>query len=578
MPEIPLFQGGQQAMLPALPGPVLDRERRLRVDAGGIITGLERVKRAGGAAADASMEPLMPLDMFAGEARGVQALAEGLQSASGVMTAFLERRQEAINNRNIGLAKNRMETAYAEHIAQRNPARPETWNDDLQQRFNGLKSQLSEDQTLSAFARNEVNAYLDNYLNQASNRVLIESGKALFGQEQDLHAAEIAKAKQDRNLPRAVELLAEGVPKGYWSDGSAQVQAIEIRKDMHALDRQDAMAANPRKFLEDLRKPVTDRPEFMRGMSEAEDISAEYNAIAALERGREAVTALYQADISSGKLSDPNDVWRKRSVYDPRGLLSDDDIETIMNLAASPDPNDPGYFERMHLNISRYSAKNDPSGAERAMIATTIGQRFKGPMEQELQAQLREQSERTKAAGLDALDGEYTRALNELNQMFEDGEFGSFKVPAANISYDHKIGKWVRSRDPWEPSGPPIPIRISEENERKLTAGAFKDKDGKTKPDVLIDDINARDEAARKLQMRRTLLQKRRAEGKYETPTGMMDEFKASIEQPTKESARLKLPTWETVPGNPLLPDPSQSPLPSEEQRKSLLNKYAPAR
>lgn len=534
----------------------MDTERRPRADFSGIIAGINRVASGQAAMVDASMQPTLDPQMFSGLERGQQALAAGIVNVGGVIQKFAEKRQDAINQHDIGKARVAMQAEYMTHLAERDKANPRGWNDDWAKRADGYRQRVMADKNLSPYAREEILSSLDQFNLTTSARLLLESSEVLHKETGDMLFAEREQARRDKNPAGVQEATAKLVANRNISPGEGARLLMEDADQDKAEKQANLIALDPRLVIAQLKLPENERVEELKGLSPAEIQKTEALAGASMQRNKASVLQRVQLDRDSGKLNHANQ-WANpqiRAQYDPTRALSDDEVLEVMDSFGKPF--DPMTFEIFHRRIAEYDAAKDSSGLERASIESQIALKMQGfpSYAKELADQLGARVAKSQA-GDDAFDGEFKAALGEVDSSMKSGKFGVWEVPADRISWDEKQSSWVRQREEWEGPGEPVRITVSQEDSRALRAKSAKDG-------ALIADLSTKDAAAQQAAMIRRTLEKGRASGLYKTPEDMSKAFRGMMGAATINEARGQL-------GEPAIL-PTEGDMPSMQQGASI--------
>lgn len=226
MPEIPLFNGGETVKTGAIPQMPLDNQRRPRADFRGIISGLGQVAQAQGLMAKAAEQPTLNVNMFSGLDEGYQALAKGIKDVGGFLQHYAEKRQEVINDRDVGRARNTMQEAYVKHLVERDRSRPESWGADFKTRVDGLKSTFAANKGLSQYARDQIANELESFQSSYQGRILIDSTENIHKEAGDQIVAGIERSKEageEQGVTSGYELL---VSKGHMNKGVAEQRKL----------------------------------------------------------------------------------------------------------------------------------------------------------------------------------------------------------------------------------------------------------------------------------------------------------------------------------------------------------------
>lgn len=241
MPEIPLINGGQTVKTGSIPNMPMDTERRPRADFRGIISGLNQIARGQSDMVAAGAPPLLDPNMFAGLERGQRVLAEGIAAGGEFLQHYALKRQEAINQRDIGRARSAMQEEYAKHQAERDKARPETWNADWTKRAEALRKRFGGDVNLSPFARDAIANDLDAFDVTTNARLLLESSEVIHKENGDMREARALEAREAGRVEDVIRIRTEQAANGDFSPG---VGAQLIMRDKEYMRRKEQDAAS----------------------------------------------------------------------------------------------------------------------------------------------------------------------------------------------------------------------------------------------------------------------------------------------------------------------------------------------
>ncbi|WP_038164747.1 hypothetical protein [Verrucomicrobium sp. BvORR106] len=242
MPEIPLFNGGQTIKTGNIPQMPMDTERRPRADFRGIIAGINRIADGQADLAKAAMQPTLDPQMFAGLDKGYQALAAGITSVGEVAQKYAERRQDAINQNDIGKAKSVMQAEYMTHLAERDKANPRTWNADWTKRAEALRQRFGADKNMSQYAREAIVADLDGFDAATNGRLLFESSEAIHKENGDMREASALESREAGDVNEVIRKRTEQAANGDFSTGVATQLILRDREYMRVKEQDKASA------------------------------------------------------------------------------------------------------------------------------------------------------------------------------------------------------------------------------------------------------------------------------------------------------------------------------------------------
>lgn len=211
MAIIPRFNSGN-AIAPAQQNnPVLDRERRPRVDAGAIIGALGQSAQAFAGFGQQAQAPTMPLDTYDGKYRGVNAIVQGAQSLNDALSGIAIARAEAKNYADVTNAVMGMEKVAGEFadwsMRPENAARPEAWADEWEGRITSYRNAVQANGDLSPAAREEVNRRLAVFSQREGIRVQTSATKATFQKARETGLARVMEAGRNGDVETGVAEL-----------------------------------------------------------------------------------------------------------------------------------------------------------------------------------------------------------------------------------------------------------------------------------------------------------------------------------------------------------------------------------
>ena len=141
---------------PATPrGPVLERERRARIDNGAALRGLNEVANE---LSQGGVE-IPNIDPETGQAgaRAIMSVGDGLRRVGGVIAEIREREAEARDYREVHEARMAMEREAAEfEIWQQTNRDPKTWEEESRRRIESFSTRYFEDRELSPRAERDI--------------------------------------------------------------------------------------------------------------------------------------------------------------------------------------------------------------------------------------------------------------------------------------------------------------------------------------------------------------------------------------------------------------------------------------
>lgn len=422
MPEIPLFNAGQSIKTGNVPQMPMDTERRPRADFRGIIAGINRIASGGQAMADAAMQPTLDPKMFSGLERGQQALAEGIMSVGGMMQKYAEKRQDAINQQDIGRARAAMQAEYMTHLAERDKANPRTWNADWTKRAETLRQRYGADKNLSQFAKDSILGDLDGFNVTTSARLLFDSSEAIHRENGDMIFSQIDQAKRDKNIPQVVALRAEAVAGGHQSQGRADIEAWNDVNEVKALQRADAIAEDPGKAWKILQLPVKDRPPEWQDMGPAQDVEAKSAALGSLFNRKRDLMTVFKSQIASGAIQNIEHVQNFAATYGAN-ILDQGDYEVMKGWLSGAAPINTSvdwnraYQAVQSLDLDRPEVE---VREEEARLKMMFERKFDGPMLQEATQMLEDRiKQRDDLAASDRRD-----LVEVAEREFKRGAFG----------------------------------------------------------------------------------------------------------------------------------------------------------
>lgn len=562
MATLPLFNNGDQPGVAKPNAPVLDRERRPRVDASGIMSALGQSAQA---FAEAAVDqPTMDPNTFTGQYAGLSALGQGVENLASALGQIALKRAEAKNYADVAEEETRM---LAEREAfnlwkDQNP-NPETWGPEWTRRMEGLKKGYQSRTDLAPQARAELDQRYGRFFTLGGLDVERSATKATFERARAAGEAKFLRAVEAKDFAGASATAEELHAGGYIFEDdmvSMQLRAKHQIEQAQLGDLSDAVAADLNEGFfgaaknrlaqaheaglisaEELRNQVTGIEQNEEYRTKAEDAGIEaqadpkgfladqdagkygflnngdnyklrQDALRAIEeQRRESLSTVRQAiDI------DPNR-GNKKTVDDYTDLpalddLSDTDKALLNQYLSGERINDMERFNQVRGLIWSYDPATDPNGTRANDIRATAEILFTGERRDEILSLFDEQVQflqSPKGFELAALQSSVTDRLSTLQDDVKAGRIGDYRVPgtAVEVFTDEKTGqKLYGVLDPngtYEKAagffGGVRKYRIVELSESdRLNIDRWKAE--KKNPPGEVDDLKARDDVFREAQ------------------------------------------------------------------------------
>lgn len=231
MPTIPLINNGGEGPVPQLPAPVLDRERRPRVNLGPQIAG---------AAALGNVRPAyLPRDFGLREDAALGSVGRAIEDTGDLMAALARKQADAKNTADVAASMLELETEYANWTTQRDPTNPSKWNEEWQERSNSRVQDLLEDDNLSPAAREILALRSSQYLGNTRISVAKDAANEEFKRAKSATMAQAMRAIESQDPVTFGAATAVGREEGYLYDH--EIEALDQRFDAEG-ERQDKQA------------------------------------------------------------------------------------------------------------------------------------------------------------------------------------------------------------------------------------------------------------------------------------------------------------------------------------------------
>jgi hypothetical protein len=195
MPQIPLIPGTN--LLPNLPAPVLDRERRPTVDNSGVIEAVGRLAKSGA-------QPMVP-DSLAAPYKALGAVGEAVAQAGDVMSAIAVQHQKNRDTIAIRNAEDKRDAAFAEFsLAREKEPDPSKWSDLFDTYAQKATSEIGKEK-MSNRAKVEVERRNHRWVN--------------------LTRIEVARASVSKTADRARQINEDGLELAIQTQNSERFEA-----------------------------------------------------------------------------------------------------------------------------------------------------------------------------------------------------------------------------------------------------------------------------------------------------------------------------------------------------------------
>lgn len=606
MAIVPHFNGGESIPVSRTARPAIDRERRHQVDAGSIMAALGQGAQS--IAASAVQTPTMPVGTFDGQYQGAQAFAAGLSNLGDAFTRIELARVEAKNYADVQETLTGAEVLATEfdNWRQENPD-PEKWGAEFQRRMGAFAKNYQSRKDLSPQARAEIDARLSRFGQLEAVRVQGAATKATIGRAREAGMARYQTLVDRQDLQGAVGTLDELESRGliyaddrvnmeldardkiearqidemknraetalYQGDVEGAKKLIaesplspdekeaQIAKVEHEHGRriklselQEAAVLNPAEVIGRLEKRDGDKWANESGLSIDDRVDVLNFAKAQANEYRVDAVNYAVEEIAAGRV---------KTEAQLKGLASYDELSAVDRSRLSQairdgSPNDPAEYSEMLTAVTGFDPADDPTGLKKADLLTGIAIRFKGAYADELSARLKEKIdgfEERKAevggmfgpvAGMDL-----TRSVSDVFSMIDEdtkaGVFGEWMKPAGQVK------------------------RLSQADAAKLKAGEIK-------AETMVEDLDAKADAARKALLFKQKVEaaSKRDEGK--TPAGLFDYYR-SLVAPDQDSRATRsidslLPTGTGIGGEASL-FPAGQTKEAVESADELIKRYA---
>lgn len=550
MPELPVFRN--PAATPRPGAPVLDREPRPRVNAGGLQSAIGQVAASARGSAMAQHMTPATAGHFGGE-RGAAAgaIAQGVAAVGQMLAGLHQRELDARNYADRSEANAYLKQVYADFETWKMESamgRPETWRPELERRMERAMTELQK-RGYSPMVQEQVAVDGQQFAANAAIRAQTDAVKESFRRAGAAADAKVQTGVLTGNRALVDEGLAEKAEYTGATPEELALEKLQAERQMDRADVQRLIDQDPQLVL-DLLSGAEDQHEVaaLKGLSLGERNDVQQQALAAIAKGKALVFEQARHDLVAGALVTADQFIAEVNAgrRDPGFLLSDEEIQQFAQSIGRVD-NDPVLYGQVLAEIANYDARNDPHGFAAATIRRGIAEQFDKEFGNELRQRLDAQADRTAVGGGSALDREYGVILNHVQGYLESGRFGDYAIPVhnagqrdASIWYDNDRDRWMRAPFPWE-DDEPVPIRISQEDARQLTIAVDNSDVRKLLENTIITDLDARTDAAARAEQVRRALEEGREAGRITTPQEMHDEAERMLEEHLGEAARQAL-------------------------------------
>jgi|GEM_PF-3988339 len=418
MPEIPLFVNENR--LGQLPGPVLDREARPRVNAGSLIAGVGRVAEAAqGSDISQFLGPLSPEHFGASSAKALGSLGEGIKQAGGVLGEIAQRKQKAVNDRHQVEARNLMDGTSARFAEwkMKNP-NPDGW---------AKKWGEMSAETLAAIEKGGYSqAVKDRMMPDGlhwQNQGLIEAetsaAKETFNHTAQVYESRIASLMDQGKYGEAKVTVQQGSDGGYFSPRQADAISQQLDHQEKSSLRADDTTFRPNEVIRWMENPeATDTPEHFKNLNDRQRF--ELLSSAKLTRAQRQTELLqrFKQMADDGELQNDHDLLRfiEATSDDPvtntKGYMEPRLMPVIRSIMKG------GGFDLHAFNeVQRKTYAFDPKDPEAALKETQLRQemvQFPEDYQQVLESDL----EQAKAGKTSAQAFQY--GLNEIALLHKE--------------------------------------------------------------------------------------------------------------------------------------------------------------
>ena len=235
MAIIPQFNGGQAIPTAKPNAPVLDRERRPRVDTGEIMGAMGASAQAFAQAGKAAEMPTMPLNTYDGQYNGAQAIAQGFQHLNKAMHGIAMKKAEARNYADVSEHVTRMQVRAAkfDEFKLNNPD-PDSWGPEWQNQVAAMKKEFDANDKLSPAARDEINQRFSRFSQVQAAQIDNEATVATFARAREASEAEFVRYLDQGNLPGAMANLEARAKAGYIHEDDKARAEILAREHVQA--------------------------------------------------------------------------------------------------------------------------------------------------------------------------------------------------------------------------------------------------------------------------------------------------------------------------------------------------------
>lgn len=426
--EIPLYNRGESIKHDGLPAPVLDNQRRPQVDLGGMSAGIGRVMRAAEDLASASAPVLVPQSIATSQARGMDALGEGVQRIAGVLQELEQRKLEAKNYADLADAQNQMDQAYASFTKWRsqpeNIGNPDSWEGEWKRQHEALSKALRSNKSYSPMVQDRLAVELQRFGGKTAIDVATDSLKAHLQRGSAAAEAKFQMAEMNGDVQGMIAAKAEqsrfnGQPPEV---AAAEVMAAKdrIEKKARAQSLDNLIAQNPREAVGLFSQNDT-LSEYKLEPSERESYLHKAQSVFAF-RENQAVEGIKNG-IARGDIVKPEDLepWRV-------DISDATHAELVGVLNRSRPVNQDADWNGAFAAIKAFdvNAPDEVRAKNEAELRTQIGIRFNGAYEKELNDALTERLN----AGDDAQNADVKDIADLSERMLKRGDFG----PVTSVS------------------------------------------------------------------------------------------------------------------------------------------------
>lgn len=377
----------------------------------------------------------MPLDAFSGEARGMQAVGQGVGQLATPLNTFAQafsRAQTAADNAKIKIELEDWKTRLIDKTNQLPPdQRDKAWQEavpELEKTLNAMD--------ISPAARDKRDPEMIRFLGET--RIAIQHGARLqkIADQQDVISTAAQKAMDNGNYEEAVAQIQTGVNSYIFSKPQGDKIIQKIQDNQKRQVWQQVINSDPFSALETLQQDTKNgTSDTFKGANPVELARLTETARSEVNRQRVDATRSIENQIDAGLITTVDQIKEAGGkAIDPVALQG---LENRMKNQNGPDPEKwMGIMDSIHNLDPKSQDFLERFHEIQTDINKNVGSTWRGSMNSLLYNKL---AKSQKGEGLTVDEKIQTAGFQRIKYLFDNGAFGQFKVKKdANGNVDPK--------------------------------------------------------------------------------------------------------------------------------------------